>query len=171
MSRLFWCYEKAISFGFGNLAFSERQNVRNRVKIVFALRQSDFFRIWKIPFLCAPKYKKSRQGCFVAMKKKFLSDSEKSLFHSVIKQKITSRLLWRKEKANSFGLRKFTFWGRQTQTIAWSLFRRLEKLFVSDSKNSLKGQKKREIESKMFWLSVKAISFGFGKFSSSGLQR
>jgi len=79
-SRLFWCYEKAISFGFRNLAFSGRQNVRNRFKIVFELRQSDFFLIWKIHFLCAPKHKKSRYGCFVAMKKRFLSDSEKSLF-------------------------------------------------------------------------------------------
>ena len=59
-SRLFWCYENAISFAFGNLACSGRQNVRNRVKIVLALRPSDFFRIWKIHFLCAPKHKKLR---------------------------------------------------------------------------------------------------------------
>ena len=78
--------------------FLGAKNVRNRVKIVLVLRQSEFFRIWKIHFLCAPKHKKSRQGCFAAMKKKFLSDSEKSLFQSVITQKITSRLLCAKKK-------------------------------------------------------------------------
>ena len=59
-SRLYWRHKKAISFGFGNLAFSGRQNVRNRDKIVLALRQTDLFRIWKIHFLCAPKHKKTR---------------------------------------------------------------------------------------------------------------
>jgi hypothetical protein len=45
---------------------------------------------------------------FCRYEKRFLSDSEKLLFQSVITEKYFKVAL-RKEKANSFGLRKYTF--------------------------------------------------------------
>ena len=132
------------------------------------------------------KTQKLHEGCFGAIKKRFLSDSEIWLFKGAKSLEIASKLFSRSGKAISFGFGKFTFYVAKTQEIALRLFCCHEKEISfgfgkttfserHNTENYFKvalTQRKREfIRFQSIWLSVKAISFGFGNVASSGLQR
>ena len=119
-SKLFSSSDKAISFWFGKFTFYVRQNTRNRVKVVLSS--------WK----------------------RFLSDSEKPLFQSVIHTENYFKVALTQRKREFIRFQKIHFLRTWNAENCWSLLRRHGKRFVSDSENSLlKGQK--SVKSRRSW--------------------
>jgi hypothetical protein len=105
---LFWRHEKAISFGFGKLAFSERNNTDSfhwRNKKTFSFRFGIFV-------LQGAKSRNFLERCFVIMKRRFVYDSESSVFQ---RWQNGNRFMffWRSDKAIRVRFGKFDFSGRQ----------------------------------------------------------
>ena len=112
--NVFWHHEKAISFGFGKLAFSWRQKTENylapwRTIFVSGLENSIFQGTKRLEFSSRLFWRHEKAISFGFEKLAFSECNNADSFH------------WRNKKPFSFRFGIFVLQGAKTQKITWKL--------------------------------------------------
>ena len=136
------------------------QNITFSAENLFQVRKNWFFRSprrWILRQDCSSALKtlfyRTQKNRFLIRKKRFLSDSENSLFQVAKTLEIASWLFWRPQKASPFRFGK----------IAFSAY----KVIFSGSEKLLFQVKSLQILSRLFWRPTYASRFRFGKIAFS----